>query len=145
MAETKALEPGDPYEVANQLAGYVGPDTQDDLAAFLLRESAEAGKLADALTAAQAEIERLNGEVRRWRENHEGVVASKRTAEQYRDQFKAELATLRARNAELVEGLRPFARIADMEERAEPLTSVMVNVDLCRRARTLITEKPDGK
>jgi hypothetical protein len=37
----------DIYEVANQLAGYVGPDTEDRLAAFLMRESAAAAALAD--------------------------------------------------------------------------------------------------
>lgn len=44
-----AVEAGpgrDIFELANQLAGYVGPDTDPELAAFLLRESKEAAKLA---------------------------------------------------------------------------------------------------
>lgn len=42
----------DIYEVANQLQGYVGPDTPKPLADFLMREGEEAAKLAE-------EIERL--------------------------------------------------------------------------------------
>jgi hypothetical protein len=39
----------DIYEVANQLGGYVDPSTDKKLAKFLLRESAEAAKLADEI------------------------------------------------------------------------------------------------
>lgn len=56
----------DIYEVSNQLAGHVGPDTDEKLAAWLLREGKEAAKLADeivrlraGLSANRAEIERL--------------------------------------------------------------------------------------
>ena len=35
----------------------------------------------------------------------------------------------------LVEALKPFARIADVSETAEPGESVTVNVDRCRAAR----------
>jgi hypothetical protein len=46
----------DPYEVANQLGGFVGPDTDKKLSAFLIREGKEAALLAD-------EIGRLRNEV----------------------------------------------------------------------------------
>ncbi len=52
----------DLYECANQLEGYVGPSTPVDLAAFLMREGAEAAKLADeivrlrSLNARQGEV-----------------------------------------------------------------------------------------
>jgi hypothetical protein len=48
----------DIYEVANQLGGYVGPDTERRLADFLIREAKAASDLADEivrLTAALAE------------------------------------------------------------------------------------------
>lgn len=48
----------DIYEVANQLGGYVGPDTEKRLADFLIREATAASDLADEivrLTAALAE------------------------------------------------------------------------------------------
>lgn len=48
-----------------------------------------------------------------------------------------ELLALRKRVEELEGALLPFVRIADMEERAEPFDSVMVNVDRCRDARTV--------
>jgi hypothetical protein len=42
------------------------------------------------------------------------------------------------RVAKLVEALKPFARIADVSETAEPGESVTVNVDRCRAARAAI-------
>jgi hypothetical protein len=44
----------DIYECANQLGGYVGPDTEDSLAVFLIRESNEAAKLADEIVRLRA-------------------------------------------------------------------------------------------
>lgn len=41
---------------------------------------------------------------------------------------------LREENEKLRGALKPFARIADMEEKTPIMTSVMVNVDLCRNA-----------
>ena len=49
------LEERDKYEVANQLEGYVGPDTPEHLARFLMREGAEAAKLADTIVGLEAE------------------------------------------------------------------------------------------
>ena len=46
----------DIYEVANQLQGYVGPDTEDRLAAFLMREGGEAAKLADRIVMLEAAL-----------------------------------------------------------------------------------------
>jgi len=40
----------------------------------------------------------------------------------------------------LIKTLKPFARIADMETRASPSESVMVNVARCRDARELLNE-----
>lgn len=48
----------DIYEVANQLGGYVGPNTPDDLAKFLLREADEASKLADEIVRLRADCKR---------------------------------------------------------------------------------------
>lgn len=45
----EALVGRDIYECANQLAGYVGPDTSEKLVQFLLRESAAASALADEI------------------------------------------------------------------------------------------------
>lgn len=47
----------DVYEVANQLGGYVGPNTDERLAIFLLRESDEAAKLADKIEGLQADLD----------------------------------------------------------------------------------------
>lgn len=49
------------WEVANQLGGWVGPDTEKGLADFLIRESDEAAKLAATITTQAQEIERLKG------------------------------------------------------------------------------------
>jgi hypothetical protein len=46
----------DLYEVANQLGGYVGPDTPKRLADFLIRESTEAAHLADEIVRLRREI-----------------------------------------------------------------------------------------
>lgn len=46
----------DIYEVANQLQGWVDPSTPKDLAAFLLRESDEAAKLADTIERQSAAL-----------------------------------------------------------------------------------------
>jgi hypothetical protein len=45
----------DIYEVANQLGGYVGPGTEERLAAFLMREAEAASDLADEIIRLQAE------------------------------------------------------------------------------------------
>lgn len=47
----------DVFEVANQLGGYIGPDTEKWLAAFLRRESTEAGKLANEIVALRAKLD----------------------------------------------------------------------------------------
>jgi len=57
----------DVYEVSNQLGGYVGPNTDKRLAAFLIREAGEACKLAD-------EIIRLRSENARIRKAAEAVI-----------------------------------------------------------------------
>lgn len=57
MTDAPDLEPTlerDLYEVANQLEGYVGPDTPEPLAQFLLREGREAAKLADEIVRLRA-------------------------------------------------------------------------------------------
>ena len=68
------------------------------------------------------------------------------------DQVEAALAThaaqIEALTAELNalrEALEPFARIADMEHRAGPADSVMVNVARCRDARAALGEPTDGR
>lgn len=55
-ADIAGLVEHDIWDVANQLASYVGPDTPEPLAAFLLRESEEAAKLATALQFLSAEL-----------------------------------------------------------------------------------------
>lgn len=55
-----------------------------------------------------------------------------------------DLDELREENAKLRELLKPFARIADMEERAGPADSVMVNVALCREARAALATAPEA-
>lgn len=45
----------DLYEVANQLGGYVGPNTPKHLADFLIRESFEAAHLADEIVRLRSE------------------------------------------------------------------------------------------
>lgn len=52
-------------------------------------------------------------------------------ADQFMTASKAEVERLK-------EALKPFARIADMEERAEPESSVIVNVSRCRDARAAL-------
>ena len=49
-----------------------------------------------------------------------------------------------SRCEDLVKALEPFAQIADLEERAPPCASVMVNVDRCRDARSLIQKQKEG-
>lgn len=52
-------EERDIYEVANQLQGYVGPSTPSDLSAFLMREGAAAGVLADEIVRLRALVTEL--------------------------------------------------------------------------------------
>jgi len=49
-----------------------------------------------------------------------------------------ELLALRKRVGELEGALAPFARIADMEEQADPFDAVAVNVTRCRDARAVL-------
>lgn len=49
----------DIYEVANQLGGYVGPDTDERLAQFLIRESDEAALLANELVRLRVLLENV--------------------------------------------------------------------------------------
>jgi transcriptional regulator NrdR family protein len=42
-------------------------------------------------------------------------------------------------NADLLEALKPFARIAEMEIHADSGTSVIVNIDRCRDAKDAIS------
>ena len=46
----------DIYEVANQLGGYVGPDTPERLKRFLLKEEKAAAALADEITSLRSEL-----------------------------------------------------------------------------------------
>jgi hypothetical protein len=46
----------DIYEVANQLGGYVGPDTPEPLKRFLLKEEKAAAALADEITRLRSEL-----------------------------------------------------------------------------------------
>lgn len=46
----------DPYEVANQLAGYVDLTTPEELADFLLLQAAEAEKMAERIIALEAQM-----------------------------------------------------------------------------------------
>jgi hypothetical protein len=48
------------------------------------------------------------------------------------------VAALEAENARLRALLKPFARVADMEHKAEGGASVMVNVNRCRDARAAL-------
>lgn len=50
------VEGRDIYECANQLMGYVGPDTEGRLAQFLMREGKAAAALADTLVQAQSAL-----------------------------------------------------------------------------------------
>lgn len=52
----------DLYEVANQLGGYVGPNTEKRLASFLIRESEEASLLADEIVKLRERIRILERE-----------------------------------------------------------------------------------
>jgi hypothetical protein len=52
----------DIYECANQLMGYVGPDTEDGLAQFLMREGKAAADLADELVQAQSALAAMRAE-----------------------------------------------------------------------------------
>lgn len=57
VSEAIRVKGRDIYECANQLEGYVGPDTDERLAQFLMREGQAAADLADEivrLTAATA-------------------------------------------------------------------------------------------
>lgn len=69
------------------------------------------------------------------------VLALARKAEA----MEREIAEKDARIAALEAGMLPFARIADMEERVSPCSSVMVNVDRCRDARTLLNGGSDAE
>jgi hypothetical protein len=62
--ENAELNGRDIYECANQLGGYVGPDTEDRLAQFLMRESQAAADLADEIVRLRA-AETLLEEARR--------------------------------------------------------------------------------
>lgn len=50
------------WEVANQLEGYVGPSTPEDLAQFLLREGKAAAALAAEIARLRAELAKVEGE-----------------------------------------------------------------------------------
>lgn len=65
--ENASLNGRDIYECANQLGGYVGPDTTHGLAVFLGRESEAACDLAD-------EIVRLRSELAKAREALEWIA-----------------------------------------------------------------------
>lgn len=49
----------DIFEVANQLHGEIGPNTEKGLAEFLWREGNEAAKLAEEILHLRSEVERL--------------------------------------------------------------------------------------
>lgn len=52
------LNKRDIWEVANQLEGYVGPETEERLAAFLMREGHEAAKLAERIVELEKELKK---------------------------------------------------------------------------------------
>lgn len=54
---------------------------------------------------------------------------------EYMANMRSRIEALQAELAKAREALEPFARVADMEERASPMDSVMVNVSRCRDAR----------
>lgn len=57
MTEDAPLPSGrDIWEVANQLEGYVGPNTPDDLARFLIREGKAAAELAEEIRRLRAAL-----------------------------------------------------------------------------------------
>lgn len=64
---------------------------------------------------------------------------------------EARVSELERENAELREALKPFARIGEMEKRAQAGSSVMVNVDRCRDAKkafdalSLTKDEPDAQ
>lgn len=49
------------------------------------------------------------------------------------------------RERKLREALKPFARVADHEERTPSGSSILVNVDRCRDARQALKETPDAQ
>jgi len=163
MAETKALEP----------VAWLATDDDVNPNAALTRKAAvadiwhKAGLTIEPLvsaTAAQAEIERLTKQRDELELDLKAIFDQSeikaamhmaRTAAERRATAETEFATLRARNAELVEGLRPFAEFASLQGFDKlpddmPMTSgsrmaakQVTASDFCR-ARNL-TEKPDGK
>jgi hypothetical protein len=54
LAEKERRGRREVWEVANQLGGYIGPDTPDDLVAFLSRESDAAADLAQRVLDTEA-------------------------------------------------------------------------------------------
>lgn len=85
-------------------------------------------KSASALEALQRENDRLQAEIDR----KSAMPGDHRYWEgRYRDEA--------AENERLREALKPFSRIADMEEKAGPADSVIVNVARCRDARTALS------
>lgn len=64
--------------------------------------------------------------------------------ENYKDLATAAITTYEAVSGvtKMREALRPFARIADQENRTPSGSTVLVNVDRCRDARAALGEKP---
>ncbi len=94
---------------------------------------------ADLRDKSKAELEALKAEVQAALDakavvaRFEAEVRATTTAP-----IEARIALLEGAMGEAVGALEPFARIADMEERAGPADSVMVNVARCRDARTTL-------
>jgi len=95
-----------------------------DIAALSAALSAMEGETGTPSPVDQTDVGRLRTERDEWK-----ALAT---------EFKGLTEEWQARAEELEGALKPFARIADMEERAGPSDSVIVNVSRCRDARAAL-------
>lgn len=105
----------DIYEVANQLASYVGPDTPPELAAFLVREGKQAAKLAATIASLRAEVEPLGMLAEGGFEpgqKAKALVGALETAQRDREAAEAERDALKAEVARKGAALRGLERVA---------------------------------
>lgn len=151
-ARAERLKGRDIYDVANQLGGWVGPDTEKDLADWLLRESEAAADLADeivrlrlALTS-KKDIPSPDGRMRELAKANNTLA---RINGDHRDEW-------RAKAVELMGALEPFAQALDdwgdePDKYRDNLEiwegAVAMNItygDLRRARAALSTESGDG-
>lgn len=92
----------DIFECSNQLGGYVGPNTEDGLASFLIRESSAAAELAgeivrlrESLSSAQAQIEHWRGEAARLLKSGQDALDAYETEKSRAEAAEAEVKRLR--------------------------------------------------